>query len=395
MRKKTFAVLAVFSLWACLALQVQNSVAAESLKIGCMLDLTSYLSVPCKPALQGIRIKMEEVGSIEGRPLELILEDTASNPDQAIDKARKLVERDKVKVIIGPLGAVPAAAVAPYLAQKKIPSIAIVTQTDEVALMRSLTYLPHGHNSQVGYAGGVYAYDAGLRTVITSAMDFVGGHDDIDGFARAFTERGGKIIQQQWVPPTTTDYSSYILGMKKADAVVVFFVGTAVVPFFSQYAELGKMPVLEVYSELEFPGIIGQLGTTPAKIPVTSALSWIYTESDKVSRGFVEKYKQKHGGRPAHFALLGYSSTSIVLNALARAGVNASQEVLINAFDETDLELPEGRIRFTKDHIGTPTYRYVGYEAKGDKVEFVEKARYQASSELTPDDKFKINIVKK
>ena len=133
---------------------VSTAASAEPIKIGCMLDLTSYLSVPCKPALQGIQIKIEEAGSINGRRVQLIIEDDASNPDQAMDKARKLVERDKVKAIIGPLGAVPAAAVAPYLAQRKIPSIAIISQTDEVASMRSLTYLPHGHNAQLGYGTG-------------------------------------------------------------------------------------------------------------------------------------------------------------------------------------------------------------------------------------------------
>ena len=95
----------------------------------------------------------------------------------------------------------------------------------------------------------------------------------MEGFAEAFVkERGGKIIQQQWVPPTATDYSSFILGMNKADAAVVFFVGTAVVPFFSQYGELGKMPVIETYSEIEFPELIKELGSAPARIPVTSDL---------------------------------------------------------------------------------------------------------------------------
>lgn len=375
---------------------VHNSEAAsaEPIKIGCMLDLTSYLSMPSKTALQGIRMRIDEVGPIAGRPLELILEDDASNPDQAIDKARKLVERDKVKVIIGPLGGVPAAAVASYLAQKRIPSIAITGQTDEVASLHSLTYLPNGHNSQGGYATGVYAYDAGLRRVVTSAMDYVAAHSLIEGFGQSFKERGGEIIQQQWVPPTATDYSSFIMGMQKADAAVVFFVGTAVVPFFTQYSELGKMPVLEAYSEIEFPEVLAELGTIPAKIPVVSGLTWIYTDPSKESQAFVSKYKQKHGGRPSQFAELGYSSTAVVLDALKRAGTDASQEALIKAFDETDLQLARGRIKFNKDHIGISNMRYIGYEEKGGKLEIVQKKMYQTLSELTPDNKFKITLVK-
>jgi branched-chain amino acid transport system substrate-binding protein len=374
--------------WAC-----PKPAPAESIKIGCMLDLTSYMSVPCKPEQEGIKIRIEESGFIDGRPVELIIEDTASSPDQALDKARKLVERDKVKLIIGPHGATPAAAVAAYLAESKIPSTAIIGQTDEVASLHSLTYLPHGHNSQVGYASGVYAYEAGLRTVVTSSMDFVGGHSLMDGFAQAFvTERGGKIIQQQWVPPTATDYSSYILGMEEADAAVVFFVGTAVVPFFSQYGELGKMPVVESYSELEFPELIGELGTIPAEIPVVSSLTWIYTDPSPESQAFVSKYEQKYGHRPAHFALLGYSAASIMLDALQRAGADASQEELIKALDETDLQLPEGRIKFNEDHIGIANVRFVGYVEKDGQIEFTEEARYQVLSELAPGGEFKITL---
>ncbi len=399
MRKSTGIVLIICLVSALLTLPLiwthNSEAAAEPIKIGCMLDLTSYLSIPCKPALQGIQIKLEEVGSIDGRPIQLILEDTASNPDQAIDKARKLVERDKVKAIIGPLGGVPSAAVAGYLSQKRIPSIAITGQTDEVALLRSLTYLPNGHNSAIGYASGVYTYDAGIRTVVTSAMDYVAAHSLMDGFAKAFVkERGGKIIQQQWVPPTATDYSSFIMGMQKADAAVVFFVGTAVIPFYTQYSQLGKMPVVEVYSEIEFPGNISELGMIPAKIPVVSGLTWIFTDPGKESQAFVSKYKQKYGGRPAQFAMLGYSSTAVVLDSLRRAGVDASQEALIKAFNETDLQLPQGRIRFNKDHIGIANFRFIGYEEKSGRIEFVEKKKYQISSELTQDNKFKISLAK-
>jgi ABC-type branched-subunit amino acid transport system substrate-binding protein len=182
------------------------------------------------------------------------------------------------------------------------------------------------------------------------------------------------------------------LGMEEADAAVVFFVGTAVVPFFSQYGELGKMPVVESYSELEFPELIGELGTIPAEIPVVSSLTWIYTDPSPESQAFVSKYEQKYGHRPAHFALLGYSAASIMLDALQRAGADASQEELIKALDETDLQLPEGRIKFNEDHIGIANVRFVGYVEKDGQIEFTEEARYQVLSELAPGGEFKITL---
>ena len=69
---------------------------------------------------KGIKLAIEQLGDqIAGRPIEYIKADNASDPVQAVDKARQLVESDKIDVMIGPIFSPANAAVTDYLAKRR------------------------------------------------------------------------------------------------------------------------------------------------------------------------------------------------------------------------------------------------------------------------------------
>lgn len=75
----------------------------------------------------------------------------------------------------------------------------------------------------------------GYRTATTIGADYVAGHDFIGGFVQAFEERGGKVIQQQWYPMGATDFTSYIINLKKADCLVAWLPGSRGVMHFRDF----------------------------------------------------------------------------------------------------------------------------------------------------------------
>jgi ABC-type branched-subunit amino acid transport system substrate-binding protein len=113
------AIVFVFSLN--FAHPIENAVAAEPIKIGAILNYTGPAAMLGPLFKNGIVMAIEEHNNqIAGRPIELIVEDAAGDPNICLEKARKLVERDKVKIIIGPLMGDAQLAVAPYAARKKV-----------------------------------------------------------------------------------------------------------------------------------------------------------------------------------------------------------------------------------------------------------------------------------
>jgi len=99
---------------------------AETIKIGCVLELSGELAPMGARMLDGARMAVEEInaaGGVLGKQVELVEEDGATNPDQGFDRVKKLVEIDGVQVIVGPMITPTSELSIPYAKVHKIPLI--------------------------------------------------------------------------------------------------------------------------------------------------------------------------------------------------------------------------------------------------------------------------------
>src|SRR5262245_16677817 len=107
---------------ALFAFPVAPAGAQEPIKIGFSMALTGPLAANGKQALLGMKIWEEEInaqGGLLNRPVKLIYYDDQSKPDPVPGIYTKLLDVDKVDLIIGPYATVPAAAAMPVVMQKK------------------------------------------------------------------------------------------------------------------------------------------------------------------------------------------------------------------------------------------------------------------------------------
>ena len=96
--------------------------------------MTGFMAVDALECVKGAELKLEEMGyQIDGRKVEWIKEDYASDPVKSVDKARKLIEHDKVDVILGPLNDASGFAVADHAAKSGTPNITFHSHVREVA----------------------------------------------------------------------------------------------------------------------------------------------------------------------------------------------------------------------------------------------------------------------
>src|SRR5262249_47897543 len=103
---------------------------APPVKIGLLLPYTGPLSVQGNDTTHGIELFLKKSGArAGGRAIEILKEDTEAKPDVALTKIKKLVERDRVDFLVGPVSSVVAVAIRNYVHEQQTPLVVPVAFT--------------------------------------------------------------------------------------------------------------------------------------------------------------------------------------------------------------------------------------------------------------------------
>lgn len=296
--------------------------AQEPIRVGFLTALTGALAQPGKEMQNGIELMLQEHRQmLGGRPIQLTVLDTASNPSVALSKARELVEQRKVHVIIGPLAAFEAYAVAPYANTNRVPSISPSAAADDLTQRKATPFFVRAAStsSQPTQPFGTYAAKTlGYRKIVTIADDFAFGHEVVAGFQRAFEDAGGQIVQKLWPPLGTTDQTPYISQLKRdADAVFIGFAGIAALRFLKQYQDAGlkgRIPVLANQTAVD-EALLRSMGDEA--LGVVSTMHYSAALDTPANRKFVAAYRQASGGNdPGYYSVGAYTAGLFLKQAL-------------------------------------------------------------------------------
>ncbi len=326
---------------------------AKPIKIGFIFPLTGPMALTGERMVAAGKFAFEEIGyEVAGKKVEVVVEDSASAADVALDKVRKLVEHDQVCMIVGPVHSATKMAVGAYADKVGIPHVNHVPCPWKMTEY-GWSFLANGSNLQHPSAMGTYAYEEmGVKTVTGMTTDIVDGHDFFGAFKDAFVRKGGQVIQEQYTPFGAADYAPYLTALKDADAVASWFQGSMAITFLIQYHEFGirdRMPLMAIFLGSFFQSFV--LNALPpavaeAMIGEKCPSQWSPYVDTEVSKRFVEAF-QKAKGIPATEADSSpYSAVQVVLEALKITGGDTAPEELRKALLSVDVEGPEGRIHF-------------------------------------------------
>ncbi len=358
--KRSMVCLATILIGLAFVLPISPSEAqqADPIKIGGLFELTGFLAPIGKEAQQGALIALEQMGGkIMGRPVEMVLEDSATDVNVSMDKMRKLVEVDKVRIIVGPIFGGSQDAMGGYADKVRVPVITLPSGQNSNVLKNQWTFLAAGTDESNGYPMGIYAAEKlGYKTATTIGSDFSAGHEFIGGFVQGLEARGGKTIQQQWYPPGTTNMVPFLVAAKKADCLVTWWPGADTFAGFKQYKELNiKMPIVQPEDGGVTCNPAASKGLGDVIVGVHATVLYSYLAKTPGNKEFVEIYTKKYGTPPGPLAGCGYCSTQIALEALKKVGNDKSPEALKKALLEFKLNTIHGPLSFNKWRIATYT----------------------------------------
>ena len=307
------------------ALALASSLAcAQTIKIG---FITSYSGLngnlgPYMERAVRLYIKLHEKDLPSGVKIELITRyDTGPNPDKAKQLAQELVVREKVNLLAGVVFTPNAMAIAPIATEAKVPFVimnagtAVITTRSPYIARTSFTLW------QSSYPLGQWAAKK-FKTGYTLVSDFGPGHDAEEGFIKAFTEGGGKMLGNVRVPLQNPDWAAYMQRVKdaKPDALMVFIpAGKTATAVMKNFSELG---LDKAGIKLIGPGDI----TTDEELPnmgdvalgVTTMFHYSAAADRPANKAFVAAWKKEYGANetPNFLSAGSWDGTAMIFEAI-------------------------------------------------------------------------------
>jgi branched-chain amino acid transport system substrate-binding protein len=333
------------------------------IKVGLMAPLTGVVASGGREMVEGTQFYFDSIGNeIAGRKVELIVEDDASNPDTALQKARRLVEQANVDFLIGNLLANTGLAVANYVKSNGTPYFIPIIAADDLTQRQRIKNVVRvaGYSaSAFTHPLGDWALKQGYKRIATISQDYTFGHEQCGGLAQVFTEGGGEIVQQFWHPLNTADFSPYLgqIANMKVDAVFAMETGADATRFIQQFASFGlkgKIPVLGAMNATD-QSVIRTLGDECEGI--VSPAHFAEGSTVPVTKKFVDDYTAKYQKIPSLYGFSMFSGAMWVSEAIkSMGGKIASKDALVDTVLKTDLAGSPLGTTVKLDAYGNPIY---------------------------------------
>lgn len=376
MKKRCFSMLRLATILvsifmiSILASGQQECVAAEPVKIGYTISLSGVYTALGIDMRDGLNLYMEEIGhQAGGREIEILVEDIGSNQvSQAMDMARKLVQKNNIDILAGVVGSGSAYALSEFVQNYNIPFVISNAGADDLTQRKSnpLIVRPAFVNSAGSHPLGVWAYENGYRKAVAMGADYAAGYEHVGGICRTFTEMGGEIVQEIWPPLGTKDYAPYLAKISKdADVVMVFFAGADALRFVKQFADYGldRRVALIGKGYLVDDNILPKQGAS-AKGIVTES-HWCYLLDTPENNQFKKSFRAKYGHKPTLYAEQGYVTGMVIAEALNKTNGEIKGPEFVSVMRSLKSQAPRGDVEF--DDYGAPTQN--SYVRKVEEVE--------------------------
>jgi branched-chain amino acid transport system substrate-binding protein len=346
----------------------ENGVNDNEIVVGAIGALTGPLAFVGAPGRDGLTLGFDEInkkGGVNGRKIRMIFEH-ASSPAESIAAVKKLVEQDKVFILILASGSTGAAAAADYVRETGVPTYnlfgstpiirnpfaanvfhgAIVTIDNAALALISQIYDGDYKAKKIGVLAGTYAFPQATLKAVEDAMK----EKKIDYVVEQFDQ-------------TARDYTSQLVSFTKAKVDAILVLGS-----FSEAGFAIKQAKEMGMKDIRF--VVDGSAVNRAIVPIIGDADGIRGyfngpyfpgQNAKPIQDFEARLKELLGsmpqGRPNAYDVIGYGSAFVVAEAIQAAGKSPTRKSLIDAWSNLKDAGPAkmGGLEITFPESFTPT----------------------------------------
>jgi branched-chain amino acid transport system substrate-binding protein len=367
---------------AALSSGVAYAQQSKTIKIGLLATLEGPFAAGGADGMRGAELAVKQRnGMVAGYKIEVIKASSDAKPDVAVNATRKLVEQDKVDIMVGPLSGGEGIAVKEY--SKTQPNITFINGSSGAQATTLVNPSPNffrfnteGAQWMVGL--GKAALDKGYKRVMVIAEDYAFPYSQVQGFMSEYCRLGGKVPVKAWVPLGGKDYSSVIARIPKdVDALVVVLGGADAVNFLNQYEAAGGDKPMVGGSITVSQDILNYKGKRRDSLVGTIAGSPIADSYDgadfkKFVADYQKNYQVSSGAYPSPslFALVYYINMKAALDGLeaVKGDLSGGQKKYQEALAKMTLKTPVGDVKLDSNRqaIGTTFITEVVKDRQGN-----------------------------
>ncbi|WP_459850743.1 ABC transporter substrate-binding protein [Dongia sp. agr-C8] len=340
---------------------VSAAMAEDTIKVGALATLQGAFTVLGEDGMRGVKLALQQHNNMAGgKKIELVTGSSDASPDSAVNAARKLVEQDKVQILVGPLSGDEGLAVKNYA--KTQPQVTFINGTSAAqdTTLRDpapnfFRFTTDGAQWQAGL--GEYAFGTkGYKKVVTIAEDYSFPYTQVFGFMSGFCKSGGHVVDKFWVPIGNKDFSSIVASIPDdIDAIYVALGGADAVNFLNQYEQAGGDKPMIGGSITVDQTVLGSKGKQQEYVVGTPSAGPIADDWDNAEwKKFVADYKAAFPDgfpSPSLFAHGYYISTLAMLDALdqVKGDLGGDQKAFRDALQNLKLATPTGPVTLDKN----------------------------------------------
>ena len=314
--------------------------AAKPIKIGVVLPLSGGFEIYGNLGVRGAKMAVAEInaagGVLDGRPLELIIEDNKTDPKTAVEKAKKLILRDKVVALMGPVSSAARDAMTPVAEKFKTPLLYGIDYEGGVCNRYVFLYsaIPdHDMDKLVPYMGEKYG-----KTFYIFGYDYVWPHKMTEAIKRNVDKIGGKIVGIEYTPFGVKDYAPTIQKIAKSGAKILMLIvpGADGFTFIKQFTDFGLKDKIKIVALASDENYLKAL-TPDQSEGIFTALPFLASLDKPESKEFVARQHKMFGpdtvvtwATGSHYGLI-----MLLKEAIEKAGSDDREKIIDNMGDLT------------------------------------------------------------
>ena len=331
-----------------------SSSDGDTIKVGILHSMSGTMAISEVSVKDAELMAIEEInakGGVLGKKIEPVVEDGASDPAVFAEKAKKLIQQDKVATVFGCWTSASRKAVLPvfeslhgllwypvqYEGMESSPNIFYTGAAPNQQIVPAVEWLLQNKGKKVFLIGSDYVFPRTANKIIKAELE----------------AKGGELVGEEYTPMGHTDYSTIINKIKETKPDIVFNTlnGDSNVAFFKQLKDAGisskDLTTCSVsVAEEEVRGI-------GADNMAGHLVSWNYYQTTDTPENalFVKNYKAKYGeDRVTDDPIeAGYNAVYLWAAAVEKAGTTDVEKVK-EAAKDLEFKAPEGTVKISGEN---------------------------------------------